>query len=196
MPSITAIVEGHGEVEAVPLLIRRIATKVAPELLLRIPRPIRTKRDSLVKSGELERAVQLAARQSGVGGAILMLFDADDDCPAELAPKLLARAQAARSDSLIGLVLAKFEYESWFLAAGESLRGQRNLRTDLIRPPDPEAIRGAKEWLTYHMTGPHAYSETLDQAPLTERFDLDAARRTNSFDKCYREIERLLLALE
>ena len=87
------------------------------------------------------------------------------------------------------------EFEAWFLAAAESLRGLRSLAPDLACPPDPEGVRGAKEWLTDHMTGPHAYSETLDQAPLTERFDFQAARRTNSFDKCYRELERLLRAL-
>src|SRR5262245_29715289 len=121
MPAIAAIVEGHGEVEAVPLLIRRVAKLVAPDLPLGIPRPIRVKRDEVVKPGQLERAIELAARQSGLGGAVFVLLDADDDCPAKLASTLLARAAKARSDFLIGLVLAKFEYESWFLAAAESL---------------------------------------------------------------------------
>ncbi len=196
MPAISSIVEGDGEVQAVPLLIRRLGALITPGLSLHIPRPIRVKRDQVVKPGELERAVELAARQAGRNGAIFVLLDADDDCPAELGPSLLARAAQARSDFIIGLTLAKHEYEARFLAAAESLRGQRNLSPDLTSPPDPENVHGAKEWLSRHMTGIHSYVETLDQAPLTVGFDLMAARGSDSFDKCFREIERLLLALK
>ena len=38
---IGCIVEGHGDVEAVPILIRRIAESLYPELAVVIPRPIR-----------------------------------------------------------------------------------------------------------------------------------------------------------
>ncbi len=195
MPAIASIVEGDGEVEAVPVLLRRLAALLVPQIFIQVPRPVRVKRDKVVKPGELERAIELAARQAGRGGAIFILLDADDDCPAELAPNLLARARQARSDFPVGLALAKCEYEAWFLTAAESLRGQRNPAADLTSPPDPENVRGAKEWLSRHMTGTHAYAETLDQAPLTERFDIHGARRTNSFDKCFRELERLLTGL-
>lgn len=195
LPGLASIVEGDGEVQAVPLLIRRVAALAAPGLALQTPRPIRVKRDRIVKPGELERAVELAARTAGSGGAIMILLDAEDDCPATLAPALLARAVAARGDFPIGLALAKFEFEAWFLAAAESLRGHRTLATNLAPPPDPEAVRGAKQWLSRHMNGPHAYAETLDQAPLTQNFDFAAARRVNSFDKCYRELERLIGAM-
>lgn len=62
--------EGHGEVAAVPILIRRIANQVAPTVPLEVLRPIRIKRQRLLKAGELERAMELAARQVGSGGAI------------------------------------------------------------------------------------------------------------------------------
>ena len=65
---------------------------------------------------------------------------------------------------------------------------------DLEPPAQPEAIRGAKEWLNQRMrTG--AYSANLDQASLTAVFDLEPARRVPSFDKCYREVIRLLETL-
>jgi len=96
-----------------------------------------------------------------------------------------------RDDVTVSVVLAKCEFEAWFLAAAESLRGERGLGHDLVSPGDPEGIRGAKEWLRGRMTGA-TYSETLDQPALTARFDLDAARRADSFDKCFREIRRLL----
>ncbi len=90
----------------------------------------------------------------------------------------------------LAVVLARSEFESWFIAAAESLRGRCGLPDDLEAPRDPEAIRGAKEWLGRHMR--RRYVETLDQPALTALFDLDAARRADSFDKCRREIERLL----
>ena len=62
---IGCIVEGHGEVEAVPVLIRRIAWDLYPELPIIVERPIRAPRNLVVKAGELERRVELAARKIG-----------------------------------------------------------------------------------------------------------------------------------
>ena len=194
MIRVACIVEGQGDVASVPILLRRIAeslpvhTEVLP--------PIRIPRQKLVKPGELERAVELAARKVGGQGGVLILIDSDDDCPAELGPELLARARQARSDIPIGVVLAKMEYEAWFLAAAESLRGKRGLVDGLTSPEDPEAIRGAKKWLSQHMTRGRTYRATLDQPALSAVFDLDAARqRAPSFDKCCREIADLFNAL-
>src|SRR5438045_2049103 len=122
--SIACIVEGYGEVEAAPILLRRIVQDLDPTLLLLIPSPpIRIPPDKLVKANELERAVELAARKNNPPGAVLILIDADEDCPAVLAPQLLARARKQRSDPPLAVVLAKREYEAWFLAAAVSLRG-------------------------------------------------------------------------
>ena len=57
-------------VEAVPILLRRIAARVAPGFAVQFHRPIRVKRQQVLKAGELERAVELAARQPGTGGCI------------------------------------------------------------------------------------------------------------------------------
>ncbi len=92
-------------------------------------------------------------------------------------------------------MLANKEYEAWFIAAAVSLRGKRGLAADLTADPDPERIRGAKEWLSDHMPRNRPYNPTIDQAALTSVFDMQAARRADSFDKCYREIVRLLTVL-
>ena len=193
---IGCIVEGHGEVEAVPILIRRVAESLYPELLVDTPRPIRVSRNQIVKAGELERAVELAARKISGQGAIFILLDSDEDCPALLGPELLRRALQARSDLPIAVVLAKHEFEAWFLVTAKSLRGQRGLRNDLQPPNNPEAISGAKEWLSQRMEGTGTYSPTVDQPGLTVHFDLDQARQADSFDKCYRDIARLLNELQ
>ena len=192
---IGCIVEGHGDVEAVPILIRRIAESLYPELVVVIPRPIRIHRNKVVKEDKLEREVQLVARSIGGHGAIFIILDSDDDCPAELGPELLDRALQVQGNLPIAVVLAKCEFEAWFLAAAESLREQRGLRNNIHPPNDPETIRGAKEWLSVQMEGTRRYSERFDQPALTARFDLEQARRADSFDKCYREIVRLLSEL-
>ncbi len=187
--------EGHGELEAVPVLVRRIAGELHPGHPVRIAHPFRVPRTRLIKPGELERSVELAARRAGRGGGILIILDSDDECPAALGPELLQRAMAVRPDLPISLVLAKREFEAWFLAAAESLRGSRGLAGDLDPPEEPEMIRGAKEWLTARMTGSLHYRETLDQPALAAVFDLTAARRADSFDKLYRDVSRLLNTL-
>ena len=189
---IGCIVEGESEVETVPLLIRRIAANLYPELPIVVPPPIRRPRNKVVKENELEKAVEFVARQIGGQGAIFIIFDGDDACPAELGPALLRRASQARSDLPIAVVLAKHEFEAWFLAAAESLRGRRGLKNDLNSPDNPEAIRGAKEWLSQRMEDSRTYRETQDQPALAALFDLEQARQADSFDKCYRDIVRLL----
>ncbi len=192
MLRIASIVEGHGECEAVPILVRRIAYTLDPGLTPVVHPVIRVPASKLVKQGEIERAIELATRKNAGQGGVLVLLDCDDGCPAEDGPVLLRRAVQARSDLPISVVLAKREFESWFLAAAESLRGHRGLPNDLAGPPDPEAVRGAKEWLEHRMPPGQAYTEASDQPALTAIFDLDAARRADSFDKCHRELIRLL----
>ena len=122
MARIVAIVEGDGEVSAVPVLIRRIGLEVAPRAAPDVMRPVRVPRGRFLKEGGLERYLSLAAGRAGAGGGILVLLDANGDCPAELGATLLRRALATRPDRLIEVVVAKCEYESWLISAVDSLR--------------------------------------------------------------------------
>ena len=191
---IGCIVEGQGDMGAVPVLIRRIAADLYPELSI-VTHPIRVNRNRIVKVDNLEEAIDLASRKIGRQGAILILLDSDDDCPAKLGPELLQQVVKIRSDLPSAVVLAKREFEAWFLAAAESLRGQRGLKHNLQPPNNPEEIRGAKEWLTRRMESNKKYREMLDQPAFTARFDFEQARQASSFDKCYRDIVRLLSEL-
>jgi hypothetical protein len=195
MPArIGCVVEGHGEVESVPALIRRIAQQVDPGLEVLIPHPVRVPKSKLLRPEELERAVELAALNAGSNGGLLVVLDSDDDCPAILGPQLLERVRTARADLPSAVVLAKREFESWFLASAQSLRGYRGFPDDLESPDQPEEIPGAKEWLSNHLRN-GAYASTVDQVSLTHALDFTLARRAASFDKCYREIAFLLETL-
>lgn len=187
------VVEGHGDVRAVPLLLRRIQQDIGPDVHLNVGRPIRSGRYKLVKPHELERVLRLAASKIERPRAVLVLIDADDDCPAELGPTMRERAEGVGLQVPIAIVLAKFEYEAWFLAAIESLCGLRGLVHELAPVPEPESVRNAKKYLTRHMEGSRSYSETVDQPAFTALFDVQLARqRSDSFDKCWREVQRLL----
>lgn len=192
---IIPIVEGHGECDAVPVLIRRIALEIDPGFVPQVLKPLRVPASKLQKPDELNRTIQLAAAKLRGTGGILILVDCDDDCPAKVGPQLLERSRQIRSDMPIAVVLAKREYEAWFLAAAESIRSKRSLPDTLTGPEDPEGIRDAKGWLSRQMPSGTCYSETSDQAALTAAFDMEVARGADSFDKCYREIFGMLTSL-
>jgi len=190
MASVACIVEGQGDRISIPIILRRIAEREGV-LDLRIVGPFRIQRYAIVRPGELERAVERAARSLGGQGGILLVLDADDDLPCELGPALARRAAAARADLRTAVVIANREKEAWYVAAVDSLRGQRGIPPDAAPPPDAEAIRGAKGWLGQSMG--RAYSEVTDQPALSALFDLDLAReRAPSFEKLWREARRLL----
>lgn len=192
MPSLATVVTGESELDALPLLIRRIAEELDPELYVDVPRPLRAQESKLIRrSGELERFTELAARRAA-GGAVLILLDCDDGCPASLGPELLERAKKVRADVPIEVALAKREFESWFLASAESIRGLRGLAADLAAPEDPESIRDAKGWLGAR----GGYRPVIDQPALAAKFNLSLARqRSDSFASTERRIRRLLQIL-
>jgi hypothetical protein len=122
---------------------------------------------------------------------ILILIDAEDDCQTHgpLGPALLSRARAARGDIDVACVIANVMYETWFVAAAESLHEYLMLRPGEQVPPNPDAARLGKGWIKQRIRG-GKYSETADQAALTSAMDLALCRtRSHSFDKLCRELE-------
>lgn len=191
--SIVPIVEGHSEQQSVPLLLRRIQAQLGA-YQVHIARPFRVKRSLIVREGELERAVKQALRSRENAGALLVLLDADDDCPVTLGQSLLARCRAC-TEVPAAVVLANREFEAWFLGAKDSLRAVRGIRQDVQTPPEPEAIRGAKERLSANMQG-RRYLEVDDQPALAAEMAIDlAAQRCRSFAKLLRDVTRLFCQL-
>lgn len=188
---IVPVVEGHGEVSAVPVLLRRLLAELNTAGAVDVGRPVRQARGTLLKEGGIEAGVGLAAIETGQLGAVLIFVDSDGECPAELAVRLSDRARHARADKRISVVLAHQEFEAWFLAAASSLRGVRGLSTEITDHEDPESVRGCKEWLERWLPPTSKYSETADQAALTAAFDMTLARRVPSFDKLWREVEAI-----
>ena len=191
---IQPIVEGHGEVEAFPVLLRRLRDE-AQAWTVSIGRPIRRSRAQLVQRAEVERSVRLALLQPNCG-AVLILFDGDDDCPAELGPTVQTWAATVTNDIPCAVVIAHREYEAWFLAAIESLRGHRGVTDDAKPHPNPENPRGAKEQLEARMQAGVSYLERTDQPAFSKRFSLsNAYRRSRSFQKLTSSFGHLVRAM-
>ncbi|MBU4233180.1 MAG: DUF4276 family protein [Proteobacteria bacterium] len=189
--AILPIVEGQTEVESVPILLRRICVQMQA-VNIQIARPYRVKRNKVVKAGELERAIEQGIRDRSNIGAILLLLDAEDDCPAALAPELSERCRQT-THLPVAVVLANIEMEGWFLGGKESLRGVCGIKPDAVAPPNPESIRGAKERLSKNMEYGRRYLEVDDQPTMATQVNSDLTQgRCPSFDKFLREVQNLI----
>ena len=76
---IQPIVEGFGEVEAVPVLVRRLIAE-AQCFGVQVSAPIRRTQSQLRNQDGVQAAVRLAVLQPECG-AVLILFDEEDGCP-------------------------------------------------------------------------------------------------------------------
>jgi hypothetical protein len=194
MISIACIVEGHGEVQALPVLLRRVCQWLTPDLHALVLPPIRVHRDRFLrKDDEFGRVLTLAASKSGAGGAVFVLLDADDDCPASLGVEIANRAQLRIPHRHLSVVLANREYEAWFIASATSLDGQRGFS---MKPGDldvdAEGPRDAKGWMRDRMTS-GLYGEVTDQPAFSARIDLQQAfDRSRSFRKLCGEWKRMV----
>jgi Domain of unknown function (DUF4276) len=183
---LVSIVEGDGEVIALPVLLRRLIEHISPGSYREVARPIRVRRDRFLnKEEELRRMLSLAAAKAGDDGGILILLDADDDCPAILGQSLAARVHALVPQTPSAVVLANREFEAWFIAACQSLHGVRGFDASQAEAEADlcETVRDAKGWMRHRMPRSH-YSPISDQAAFSQQMDLPAARqRSRSFRK-------------
>jgi hypothetical protein len=191
---IAPIVEGKGEVEALPKLLHRLFREFRSEGFLAVNPAIRVKAGSFLNQDDyFGRHIELAARKAKLHprATVLVMLDCEDDCPAKAGPALLRRAQKVRSDVSIIVALAYREYETWFLAAARSLRSLGGLPADLEPPPNPEGIRGAKEWLGARMTS--GYDPVEHQPLFTDHFSLIQASSAGSFARLKRKLHAFLV---
>ncbi|MGD0220705.1 MAG: DUF4276 family protein [Terriglobia bacterium] len=191
---IYVLVEGHGEVEAVPVLLRRLLAE-AQCYGIGVGPPIRRSQSQLRNQEGIQRGVRVALLQPDCS-AVVILFDGEDDCPRELAARVWEWAQAAAGNTPCDVVIAYREYETWFLAALESLRGSHGIRPDASAPANPESRRDAKGALEDFMPADRAYSETGDQSAMSALFDMALAHRRNrSFRKLVKALGDVLTQL-
>lgn len=191
---IQAVVEGDGEIAALPVLLRRMI----PELGCYVEvgsAPVKRHRTDLRDEQRFRTGLRLALTRDNVS-ALLVLFDLDDDCARDLMPNLRRWAGEEVAHLPHTIVLARHEYEAWFVAALESLRGVRQIAADAAYADDPEIKRDAKGVISSFMPKNTSYSPTADQPALSAAFGFGQAyRRSSSFQKLVNEVCRVLTEL-
>ncbi len=173
------VVEGHGEQDAMRNLATRLWVDLGLPPVVWAP-PIRGT-DVKTQGGILKSCENI--RSHGDCDRALMLRDADDDddCPARFGPETAAWVAAAKLPFPVAVVLARREYEAWFLACLPVIAG-RSIRPGVVIPEgtvfdgDPEEKRDAKGWLTKCYPKGKAYRPTTDQLALTRMLDFTMLR--------------------
>jgi hypothetical protein len=166
---IQTIVEGPGDIQAVPVLLRRIAAEIIGCPFISVSAPMKLDRGKMVKEEDCRRHLKIA---NLCADHVLLILDSDDDCCRHLHDLVSPWAADEVYRAGFDVIGIEKEYESWLLAGTASLRGLRGIGPMAEPPPDPNLIRGAKGYISRLMPSGTAYSETVDQAPLTARVDL------------------------
>jgi hypothetical protein len=218
---IVPIVEGDGEVEAVPVLLRNWLRfrRYHRNVDVQTDGPVRAHgKGNLIAADDgtlgrgVEHFVRMAMLRQPQPDIILVLLDGDGDLPETLEAVLLARARTqVPHDFPIGVVVANRNYEAWFLTAFASQSFRRSLEQQGYRlnqrslplGMDVEAVSSCKRQLESlidfsggESTGVRVarYRETIDQKQLTQflPFRPFMARRSPSFGRLLEQLEELL----
>ena len=195
MRAIVPVVEGDGDAVAFPGLLMRILQ----ERYERHDVVVAQGKTGVVKANgrqnlekRLDKFLQYAQSKPRCG-AILVLVDADEDCPVTLAQRLSERCEQIGITCPVQVVCACTSYESWFLASLNTVKGRHGIPSTAVLSGDPEGVRHPKQWLTDQMPSGQAYKETTHQASLSEVIDLDLARqKSRSFRRLCHALEQLV----
>lgn len=188
MAHIGLVVEGAGDQQAFPVLLRKHLNAISRDDVV-LARPINTKgRGRLLKQGELERFVRLAATEPGAAG-VAILCDSNSNPPDELRAELTTRCEQLGFAVPVSPCLAVREFENWIVASAETVAG--------VELPLEECEGRGAEATIRQWRAPAKYVKPLHQAGLAARIDLDRARaRCPSLDRTLRDFESLLPDLQ
>src|SRR6266545_946524 len=201
---ILPIVEGQTEQKFLERLLHRVWRELLcrPERL-QIVEPFRGHRDALVHPNgqvlgdSLQKALlKLKARtrkEPEAQSLLLILLDAEGDCPATLAPRLLALSKKTLpADTSVACVLARRMLENWIVGGASTLARVNGLPSPLPARDYFEERSGAA-WLEGQLRSQNKarkYKKTADAEPFVRTMNLQECRGScPSFDKLCRDLE-------
>ena len=195
MTTIVPVVEGDGDVAALPGLLGRILLEMynrSDVLVAQGKTMVVNANGRSTLENRLEKFIQYAQYKPECD-AILVLLDTDGDCPVSLAQGLLRRCEKLGLNCPVEIVCAHRCYESWFLASLDTIKGQRGISDTAVLSQAAEDVSSPKQWLTDQMPTGQAYKETIHQASLSRSIDIGTAHRNSrSFRRLCHALEQLL----
>ena len=198
VPTIVPVVEGAGDVAALPDLLGRILRERFNRTDVFVAQGksgVVTTNGRQKLESKLENFLRHAQNKPECD-AILVLLDADDDCPVNLAQRLWERGKRLGLTSPVEIVCAHRSYESWFLASLDTIKGQRGISDTAVLSQAAEDVSSPKQWLTDQMPPGQAYKETIHQASLSRSIDIvEAHKNSRSFRRLCHALEQLLAPL-
>lgn len=201
------IVEGQTEQRCVERLLHRTWEELLGQgERLQVMDAFRVPRDRLVhpKGQALAETAEKAflklrascSREEQARMVLLILLDAEGDCPKALSSALLQVArQTVPAELPIACVLAKRMFENWIVAGASTLATVCGLPDPVPARFTVENLSGAA-WLDAQIRGTGSrptlkYDKTAHALRLVQRMDLAECRaNAPSFDKLCRELER------
>ena len=191
MPSLIALVEGDGEVAAVPGLLTAVLRHLGRHgWYVGERQPAKVRSLSAFRKHLASHAGYLRIKNPG---GVLVLLDLDDGCPKAEALQLADELRPHGLPFPVAVVLACREYEAWFLASLRTIApGSADLPDDATFDGDPERPRDCKAPLTSLMPPGKRYRETEHQAEYTRLLDFDlATERSRSFRRLLHAVDEL-----
>lgn len=180
------VVEGDGEVAALPILIRRHLHENREIYDIKVARPKNSKgRGNLDAPGGVERYTQHAALPNDVCG-VLVLCDSDDDMVCEFGPTMHERAASAVPTKPVIATLAVGEFENWIVASSETVGGE-------ALPDDTDYENLSAEAVIRGWRSPRSYVKPLHQPGYAQSLDFDlVSDRCPSFARLLRCVDELI----
>lgn len=211
MKKIVLFVEGEGEADAAPLLVKKLINEI-PEAWQSVTLDLDPFRvgevNRLLKANSFQKKLRAANCRGEVGGVIVLLdgdvkVEKNKLCAAKLGVEMaqLASEVGAGSTFSVAVVFALQEFESWLIASYESIGGNtlpdgREIPMGKKLPDDVElAPRDAKKWWKECIG---KYKPSLDQAELTKLFDPDCVRKKKlrSFTRLESAVSEIVAAIK
>ena len=88
-------------------------------------------------------------------------------------PKMTAEISSCGVQQPTAIALLPREYETMFIFDTVSTCTALKIEPPALQPDNPKAIRGAKGWINRLLPNGVAYKETVDQAKISARLDLE-----------------------
>ena len=189
------ILEGAGDKEAAPQLIRNLAYAHEIFDLSIVPDPIRRQNIPKLRSPcELEKFITYGLMKEG--DSLLILLDCDELCAKDEVHAFTERVRKQHPTKKVGFAFFKSEYESLFISCLDLIAKRYpeyewNLDAWNIED-NHEEIVDAKGYISRHMKHTRSYKPTRDQVKFTSALNFDQLREKS---RSFRHLESTLLWL-